>query len=121
LSIDARRAPFGAIRTDQPFSLPKPRTSRPLAASHNCMVLLPPDRMRARSDENPTEVIQPTRRSMLRRSLPVAASQSLIVLSAPPDTSRAPSGEKTAEITFSEWPATLRISLPVAASQSRMV
>ena len=52
---------------------------------------------------------------------PVAASQSLRVLSSLPDSTRAPSGENATEVTRWACPSKVRSSHPVAASQSLRV
>jgi hypothetical protein len=54
-------------------------------------------------------------------SRPVAASQSLRVLSKLPETMVSPSGEKAASQTLSPCPVRVLISRPVAASQSLRV
>ena len=57
----------------------------------------------------------------MRSRRPLAASQSLIVLSPLPDAMRAPSGENATDITASEWPSKVRSRRPLAASQSLIV
>jgi hypothetical protein len=54
-------------------------------------------------------------------ALPVAASQTRVVLSSEAVTTRAPSGEKAAVKTFlsSSWPLTTAITLRLLASQTR--
>src|SRR2546423_1476613 len=59
--------------------------------------------------------------SSLPRSAPVAASQSLTVLSFDADATSCPSGENATALTPFEWPLSVRSDCPVAASQSSTV
>src|SRR5579862_4896719 len=75
------------------------------------------------SGEKATEWAQPEwPLSGSLRGAPVAASQSLTVLSLEPDATSLPSGEKATESTKLEWPSSgSPRGAPVAASQSLTV
>src|SRR5439155_1267519 len=59
--------------------------------------------------------------SSVRRTAPVAESQSLTVLSSDADATSLPSGEKATPETPFEWPSSVRRTAPVAESQSLTV
>ncbi|KAL3429055.1 hypothetical protein BDV09DRAFT_180992 [Aspergillus tetrazonus] len=57
----------------------------------------------------------------MRRSAPVARSQSRMVGSSEADTTVCPSGDKATTLTQPVWPCRVRRSTPMARSQSRTV